>query len=105
MYDVGTQLVNRLKGELSSAFVDVAESNAKAQGEDDDDIAMPLSDSGILEKMPTIDNPNERLTIIEAKSALSNNRPIIIEDVKSTNINQDDVPKISISGGYSVIKR
>jgi hypothetical protein len=31
MYDVGTQKVSKLRGELSSAFVEVAESNANSQ--------------------------------------------------------------------------
>lgn len=109
MYDVGTQLVNRLKGELSNAFVDVAESNAKAQGEDDDDaeVTMSLSDSGILEKMPTIDAPNDRITIVEANSALpsNSNRRISEESQHDSRTNQAETPTISISSGYSVIKR
>jgi hypothetical protein len=31
MYDVGTQKISKLRGELSSAFVEVAESNANSQ--------------------------------------------------------------------------
>jgi hypothetical protein len=31
MYDVATQMVSKLRGELSSAFVEVAESNANSQ--------------------------------------------------------------------------
>lgn len=109
MYDIGTQLVNRLKGELSSAFVDVAESNAKAQDEDDsDEILMSFSDSGIFEKMPTLSSDGEKVSIIEAQAAsgLNRHRPIVVEDVdqqqQSSTTNEQ---RISISSGYSVIKR
>lgn len=112
MYDIGTQLVNRLKGELSSAFVDVAESNAKAQDDDDsDEILMSLSDSGIYEKMPTmVSSDGERVSVIEAKSAthaLNRHQPIVVQEnddqqPQSSTINEQ---RISISSGYSVIKR
>lgn len=112
MYDIGTQLVNRLKGELSSAFVDVAESNAKAQDEDDSDemLTMSLSDSGIYEKMPAMSTDNERVSIIEAQSAaaLSRHRPIVVEeddDDQQPQSSTKNEQRISISSGYSVIKR
>lgn len=108
MYDIETKLVNRLKGELSTAFVNVAESNANAQDEetDDSDVTVSLTDSGIFEKMPTMNSENEKITIIEAQSALTRDRPIIVRD--SNPINQkskQNEPKISISSSYSVIKR
>lgn len=31
MYDIGSETVSRLRGELSNTFVEVAESNAKSQ--------------------------------------------------------------------------
>lgn len=112
MYDIGTQLVNRLKGELSSAFVDVAESNAKAQDDDEsDEMLMSLSDSGIYEKMPTmVSSDGETVSLVEAKSAatasLNRHRPIVVEEYdqqpQSSTINEQ---RISISSGYSVIKR
>lgn len=108
MYDIGTQLVNRLKGELSSAFVDVAESNAKAQDDDDsEEMLMSLSDSGIYEKMPTMSSDSEKVSIIEAQSPpLTRQRPIVVEEddqqQQSSIINEQ---RISISSGYSVIKR
>lgn len=45
MYDVSTQTVSKLSGELSSAFVEVAETNA--QSKDFDQLA--LTDSGMIE--------------------------------------------------------
>lgn len=104
MYDISTGIVNRLKGELSSAFVDVAEQNAKAQDDDDEHITMSLTDSGIFEQMPTMNSDDDKITIIEAKSALSKDRPIVIND-DSVTYKQSDIPRISISSGYSVIKR
>lgn len=110
MYDIGTQLVNRLKGELSSAFVDVAESNAKAQDDDSsEEILMSLSDSGIYEKMPTMSSDGERVSIIEAQSAtaaLHRHRPIVVEeDDQQQQSSTTNEQRISISSGYSVIKR
>lgn len=106
MYDIGTRIVSRLKGELSTAFVNVAESNANAQEEDMNNDNMTLSDSGIYEKMPTMDSEKEKITIIQAQSTAHHNRPIFrrdnTADIKSIG---DDTSKISISTGYSVIKR
>ncbi|XP_031620602.1 uncharacterized protein LOC116339090 [Contarinia nasturtii] len=75
MYDIGTKVVNRLKGELSTAFVNVAESNAEAQEKDN---KVTLIDSGIkqtVEKMPTSNSDNEQITIVEANSR-HQNQPI-----------------------------
>lgn len=115
MYDIGTKIVSRLKGELSNAFVNVAESNANAQDDDDDDNShenIKLIDSGIYEKMPAMTSEHEKITIIQAQTPSiqqhqpHHNRPIFRRDnsqtIKSSN---DDPSKISISSGYSVIKR
>lgn len=105
MYDIGTRIVSRLKGELSTAFVNVAESNANAQEDNDmtrDNVT--FTDSGIVEKMPTMDSEKEKITIIQAQSSGTNhNRPIFRrDDTKSSNTG---TTKISISSSYSVIKR
>ncbi|XP_063698076.1 uncharacterized protein LOC134829014 [Culicoides brevitarsis] len=47
MYDIATKKVNKLSGELSSAFVNVAESNATTQDIDGADIL----DSGVVEQV------------------------------------------------------
>lgn len=49
MYDITTQSVNRLSGELSTAFVNVAESNAQTENID----SAQIVDSGIVEQMDT----------------------------------------------------
>lgn len=110
MYDIGTKIISRLKGELSSAFVNVAESNANAQDDDDNDTSVTISDSGIYEKMPAMNSENEKITIIEAQSPASakHHRPIFRRDSSGsigTHQSHDDLHKISISSGYSVIKR
>lgn len=108
MYDIETKIVSRLKGELSTAFVNVAESNANAQEDDINNENMTLVDSGIYEKMPAMDSDFEKITIIQAHSAANHqNRPIIQRDISKAAIksNSDDTTKISISSSYSVIKR
>lgn len=49
MYDITTQSVNKLSGELSTAFVNVAESNAQTENID----SAHIVDSGIVEQMDT----------------------------------------------------
>lgn len=49
MYDIVTQSVNKLSGELSTAFVNVAESNAQTENID----SAQIVDSGIVEQMDT----------------------------------------------------
>lgn len=49
MYDISTQSVNKLSGELSTAFVNVAESNAETENID----SAQIVDSGIVEQMDT----------------------------------------------------
>lgn len=77
MYDIGTKIVSRLKGELSTAFVNVAESNADAQENDEN---LTLVDTGIkqkVEKMQELNTDNRKISIIEAHSvAVHQNQPI-----------------------------
>lgn len=49
MYDISTQSVNKLSGELSTAFVNVAESNAQTDNLE----SAQIVDSGIVEQMDT----------------------------------------------------
>lgn len=107
MYDIGTKIVSRLKGELSTAFVNVAESNANAQEHDANNENLTLVDSGIFEQMPAMDSNKEKITIIQANSNSNPQsqkiQPIFQRDaIKSKN---SESKKISISSGYSVIKR
>lgn len=116
MYDIGTRIVSRLKGELSTAFVNVAESNANAQ--DDEDLSsnnVTFTDSGIYEKMPAMDAEKEKITIVQAQSSSSSssqqphNWPIFrrVDDKKPSlpATTTTSTTKLSISSGYSVIKR
>lgn len=106
MYDIGTKIVSRLKGELSTAFVNVAESNANAQEEEDGDSDVTISDSGIYEKMPAMNSEHEKITIIEAQSSSSkHHRPIFRRDSAASTATHQSNDRISISSGYSVIKR
>lgn len=107
MYDIGTKIVSRLKGELSNAFVNVAESNVNAQEEDINDKNVTFIDTGIYEKMPTMDSDNEKITIIQAHSSSNNQDQHIFRRDSAATIKSrsDDTPRISISSGYSVIKR
>ncbi|XP_055307296.1 uncharacterized protein LOC129571515 [Sitodiplosis mosellana] len=106
MYDIASKIVSRLKGELSTAFVNVAESNANAQGEDIINGNVTLTDSGIFEKMPTMDSDKEKITIVQAHNTHQNHRPIFRRDSNAgVKFHNDASQKISISSGYSVIKR
>lgn len=109
MYDIGTKIVSRLKGELSTAFVNVAESNVNAQEEDINEKNVTFIDTGIYEKMPTMDSDNEKITIIQAHSSSNTNhqdQPIFRRNNAATvKSRSDDTSRISISSGYSVIKR
>lgn len=85
MYDIVSHKVNKLKGELSSAFVNVAESNAN----DADDMEnVSISDSGIFEQMRT-------------KSYDENSAAENFDGLSSTEKYKN---KIIINSGYSVIK-
>lgn len=112
MYDIGTRIVSRLKGELSSAFVNVAESNANAQDDDMSSNNVTFSDSGIYEKMPAMDAEKEKVTIVQAQSSSQqqHNQPIFrrLDDHKHQSTQPaaaTSTTKLSISSGYSVIKR
>lgn len=116
MYDIGTRIVSRLKGELSTQFVNVAESNANAQDDDMSSNNVTLTDSGIYEKMPAMDSEKEKITIVQAQSSKSlssstssgsqqHNRPIFRRADDKQSSQPPSTTKLSISSGYSVIKR
>lgn len=85
MYDIISKSVNRLSGELSSKFVDVAEENIF-------DESATISDR-IDDSVEDADaEPSE---IIES---------VIKPDSVSVDINEQKVNKVLISSGYSVIK-
>ena len=49
MYDISTRKVSRLRGELSSAFVEVAESNANSQEQDSDVAGSEILEQSVLD--------------------------------------------------------
>lgn len=107
MYDIGLQKVNKLSGELSSAFVNVAEENASAQDIEN----ASLSDSGIVEQMSTkIDRNDENSGAenFDDESDLesepeSEASEIVSTYVKPTDEEKEKVNQIVINSGYSVI--
>lgn len=106
MYDIASKTVNRLKGELSTAFVDVAEANANAQ--ENDNVPVTLTDSGIFEQMSTATNDDATgpSTPTPLLMTLLPKQPIVAdEDFDSQPAESRNDQQISISSGYSVIKR
>lgn len=88
MYDIGTQHANRLSGDLSSAFVNVAEENANAQDIDNSSI----SDSGIVQQMAAAQRRSDDDDVNDAA-----------EEFDSVGVHSEQVPQVQINSGYSVI--
>lgn len=109
MYDIATKEVSRLKGELSTAFVSVAESNADAQMHDNaDEQSVQLIDDRVFERMPALDapQPKQAVTIIEAQSSKSHRgHPVFPHGHHGSAPAAASTSSVSISSGYSVIKR
>lgn len=105
MYDIATQRVSKLSGELSSAFVNVAEENANAQDIENSSI----SDSGIVEQMTPLVDDN---VAAEARDSLDDSDSEPSERVHSilspppgflTDAVKTNAGNIQINSGYSVI--
>lgn len=88
MYDIPTKSVNRLSGELSSKFVDVAEDNATAQDE---------SESLTPDQIDRIDDD-----VDDSEAEPSNTVEAILDVNGSEPLEPEN--KVLISSGYSVIK-
>jgi len=104
MYDISLQRVNKLSGELSSAFVNVAEENASAQDMDN----VSLSDSGIVEQMSAkIDRSDENSGAerFDDESDHESQQPseIVSTYIKPNDDEKQNVNQIVINSGYSVI--
>lgn len=89
MYDVPTQTVSKLSGELSSAFVEAAESNTKGKRET---VTISEGESNIIEtKVPKPDTYSSRIDaeptfsedLSSAASELSESRIPIIDPMAS----------------------
>lgn len=94
MYDIGSKTVNRLSGELSSKFVNVAEENATAEDENGSLIAEQIDriDTDIDDSE---DNEAESSNIVETVVRLDNNK--IPEETNPEH-------QVLINTGYSSIK-
>lgn len=104
MYDIALQNVNKLSGELSSAFVNVAEENASAQDMDNSSIV----DSGIVEQMSTkIDRSDENIGAEnfddETDHESQQESEIVSTYIKPNDDDKEKVNQIVINSGYSVI--
>lgn len=88
MYDIGSGKVNKLSGELSSAFVEAAENNSLSK----DIEQLAIEGDGTPENF----NKNDELL-----TDGSENVPLFV-DVSGLSLNQDN--QISISSGYSKTK-
>lgn len=91
MYDIPTKSVNRLSGELSSKFVDVAEDNAHAEDENGTLITEQIDR---IDENIEYDEEAEPSEIVESVVSLDGNSPV----------EQEPENKVLISSGYSVIK-
>lgn len=100
MYDISLQKVNKLSGELSSAFVNVAEENASAQDMDN----ASLSDSGIVEQMSTkTDRIDENSGAEDFDDESQQASEIVSAYAKPNDVEDENVNQIVINSGYSVI--
>ncbi|GLV39793.1 uncharacterized protein CBL_08141 [Carabus blaptoides fortunei] len=89
MYDVASKTVSKLSGELSSAFVEAAESNVN-----EDDIELLPDASEIIETRISSDLDDSASNIIERFVDISNNDDLSLSASNSENI-------ILVSSGYS----
>ncbi|XP_021697949.1 dendritic arbor reduction protein 1 isoform X4 [Aedes aegypti] len=106
MYDIGTKGVTHLNGELSQAFVKVAEENAQTQNLEE----LPVVDSGIVEQMGAgaKDRQSEEASSYEEDADLeaesdeqaeaSEQKPIYVYPINSK------YRRVQINSGYSNIK-
>lgn len=125
MYDIATKSVNKLSGELSTAFVKVAEENANAQDLD----KAAIFDSGIIEQVAGKNKNEPEITTTESAkvedyesdmdmesdmdSSAEPSEPFetivkfepptpVVDAIK--NEKQQSANQVMISSGYSVIK-
>lgn len=87
MYDIGTQTVSKLSGELSSAFVDAAETNSKQ--------AAPLAgaSSNVVETRvpsPTQDHiyVEEEADLVDAATDFDETKIPVIDPTKDDNLSE-----------------
>lgn len=100
MYDITTKTVNKLDGELSTKFVNVAEENSETQEEE-------LTTISSLESTETVDRADDN---VENESSDEEDSAEAASNIVETVVKFDESPrpeeenKVLISSGYSVIK-
>uniref|UniRef100_A0A182NJ24 Uncharacterized protein n=1 Tax=Anopheles dirus TaxID=7168 RepID=A0A182NJ24_9DIPT len=105
MYDIGTKGVTHLSGELSAAFVQVAEENAKTQNFDE----MPIVDSGIVEQMDTKASSESSADYGAGSYALTSSEEqdeqAQASDRKAIYVYPENYRGLEVNSGYSNIKK
>lgn len=108
MYDIATKGVTHLNGELSQAFVKVAEENAQTQNLEE----LPIVDSGIVEQMAaggardqdayesSYEAEDEEVgdDVSDEQAEASEQKPIYVYPINSKH------RRVQINSGYSSIK-
>ncbi|XP_049542931.1 bromodomain-containing protein 4 [Anopheles darlingi] len=106
MYDIATKGVTHLSGELSAAFVQVAEENAKTQNLDE----MPIVDSGIVEQMETRSS-TEAVDYVTASfgsaasSSEEQDEQAEASERKAVYVYPENYRGLEVNSGYSHIKK
>lgn len=110
MYDIASKSINKLNGELSTKFVNVAEENAKTHDID----KSTISETGVLEKISDHHHMNEDDDDDDNNDDDYTNSDNLTTEIVTTISGSDDTKnaisqnkydtKILISSGYSVIK-
>lgn len=103
MYDIATKGVTHLSGELSAAFVQVAEENAKTQNFDE----VPIVDSGIVEQMETkssVENSSDYGSYALTSSEEQDDQAQASER-KAIYVYPENYRGLEVNSGYSNIKK
>uniref|UniRef100_A0A182FDX3 Uncharacterized protein n=1 Tax=Anopheles albimanus TaxID=7167 RepID=A0A182FDX3_ANOAL len=104
MYDIATKGVTHLSGELSAAFVQVAEENAKTQNLDRE---MPIVDSGIVEQMETRSSTEavDYVTADSLSSSEEQDEQAEASERKAVYVYPENYRGLEVNSGYSHIKK
>ncbi|XP_035906417.1 YLP motif-containing protein 1 isoform X1 [Anopheles stephensi] len=105
MYDIATKGVTHLSGELSAAFVQVAEENAKTQNFDE----VPIVDSGIVEQMETKSSSESSPDYGAGSYALTSSEEqddqAQASERKAIYVYPENYRGLEVNSGYSNIKK
>lgn len=107
MYDIATKGVTHLSGELSAAFVQVAEDNAKTQNFDE---VSSIVDTGIVEQMETKSSQESSVDYGASSYALTSSeeqeeQQAQASERKAIYVYPENYRGLEVSSGYSNIKK